>query len=258
MMDELEGAGVAETEVDAGAGAEEPFDEGTEEGYEDDSEYGEDDGDDPSPEDVAAWLEQHGYEVHRPDGFDSYDDDEPDWQPDPYEDLDARYIDAMQSTDDEAERAAITVAYNRELRSLDRQASAVRDEAVERDRARAAGMAELPRLEDQFEERGLPRQAAAEYVETLAGLPRVARDDPRVQGEALALSIGRAMMRSSVGAGGPRPDRVSVPRGESPAGSSYGDVSGVDAATMATLRANFPGVKFTPAKIAEYRKEGII
>jgi hypothetical protein len=215
------------------------------------------DDDEPSPEEVAAWLKSQGYRVDPPGGFEEdgeedyggYDPDD-----DPYAQLEESFQAAYAQEDDESERAALVVEFNRRMRDLDRQADGERAQAMEQVQAYIEGQAHLPEVAEIFESRGLPREAASDYVTYLAQCPAVVRARPEVQAAMLERAVGSAILSSLAG----NANEVPLPRGESPGGSAAVSIDGVSPEVVASIRQNFPQLgPLTPAKIAKLKREGI-
>lgn len=166
--------------------------------------------------------------------------------------LKASYGKKFADTFDDEERFAIQAEFQREVTKL-------QIGQIERQSARAEAVAALPSLEAEFEAKGLPKEAAREYAMLLADLPAEVRGRQDAQVGALQMALGRTLMKT-VGKPGakPNPAGVKIPKGEATGGTTPTADSGLTAEEMASLKRDFPNVKFTPAKIAELRKEGIL
>jgi hypothetical protein len=152
---------------------------------------------------------------------------------------------------DDGERFRINVECQQELQAL-------RYGAIEKQTARTEAMSRLPQVERDFEANGLPKEAAAHYIDLLVNLDPAVRATPEAQAAALSMAVGRATMQKAKKPG-PQPQKVRVPKGEgtAPAGGAR-PTGGVDARELAVLKRTFPDVDFTPAKIAEFKKEGLL
>jgi hypothetical protein len=224
----------------------------------------------PDPVFVAQWLSEHGYTVSAPGAAPARAETPPAAEPapvaaaatvNPQDDLDRRFRAAWAETDDDEVRAELLLQYTRESTRIAGEAVNNRFAEMERTQARQAGLSQLSQVEGQFETMGLPKEAASDYIELVAQLAPEKRSDPQATAQVMREAVGLAVIKRAHGAtaGKPAPGKIPSPRAEAPAGGGGQAVpAGVDPAVVATLRANFPGQTFTPAKIAELRKEGII
>jgi hypothetical protein len=213
-----------------------------------------------TPEAVADYLRAQGYTVGRPGDMPSRPAapaPAPAQQPTGVlsqqaqrEALQAQYAARYAETFDPSEQFRIMADYNAAVQKLEIG-------AIEKQTARADGMARLPQVEKDFLANGYPKEAAAHYVDILSSMEPEIRAMPQAQGIALQMAVGRATL-TAARSSGPNPGAVRVPKGEGGAvGGARNPTARIDARELAALKAAFPDYDFSPANLAKLRQEGL-